>query len=279
VSDCFLSLLKACDNQKICLVTLSGGNHGDTLIELGLMKILGEMGLQFDYVQQDWRAYQRRGFWRKKVDLSMYDLVIIRGGGYINDVWLPGLRFLHNVLTHSKDVVVAPQSYWFRNIVLGKKLRKIHINVTLFARERYSYEFLKGSLLAKNIKVDLAPDSAFYLTKDDIKKYITVSDVVTLLCFRGDIESKITRKRKQAIMQEYSDAYVRDISLTSSLTEYISPIASANVIHTDRLHVAITGAILNKKVFFYSGTYWKNKGVYEYSLSVYPNIRFVEDKQ
>ena len=45
------------------------------------------------------------------------------------------------------------------------------------------------------------------------------------------------------------------------------------IINTNRLHIAISGAILGKAVNFYPNSYWKNKAVYLYSLKdQYPNV-------
>ena len=45
-------------------------------------------------------------------------------------------------------------------------------------------------------------------------------------------------------------------------------------IHTNRLHVSIAGLLLGKKVNLYSNSYWKNKEVFDHSLSKYPNINY-----
>lgn len=278
MKDDLLELLKSHVEDKVCVVNLSGGNHGDTLILMGLSKKLKEVNIEFDLKHQEWRTFDYRYFWKyKKPDYSNYDLIIIRGGGHINDIWQPGLRFLLDVIKRSKEVVVAPQSYWFRQSVLGDKLREVKIPVTLFAREKYSYEFLRGSLLPENIEVGLAPDSSFYLSREDLEKYFlnTLKHDV-LLCFRKDIESRIPLHIKRELENKNTNSLMEDVPMTGSFEEYISKIESTKIVYTDRLHTAILGHIFGKKIWFYSNAYWKNKGVYEYNLSKFRNVKFIE---
>ena len=48
-------------------------------------------------------------------------------------------------------------------------------------------------------------------------------------------------------------------------------------VRTDRLHVAIAGALLHKSVSLYANAYFENRAVYEFSLKTFPNVRFIED--
>jgi len=278
MEDELVALLKSKKGKNICLVNLSGGNHGDTLILMGLSKKLKEIGIDFDLKQQDWRTFDYRYFWKyKKLDYSNYDLTIIRGGGYFNDIWQPGLRFFLDAIKRSKEVVVAPQSYWFRQMVLGDKLKEMNTPVTLFAREKYSYEFLRGSLLPENVDVGLAPDSSFYLSREDLEKYfVNIPKYDVLLCFREDIESRVPLHVKRELEIKNTNSLVEDVALIESFEEYISKVKSSNIIYTDRLHTAILGCIFGKEVYFYPNIYWKSKGVYEYSLAKFNNVKFIE---
>ena len=54
-------------------------------------------------------------------------------------------------------------------------------------------------------------------------------------------------------------------------------LANYEEINTNRLHVAVAGLLLNKKVNLYPNSYWKNKAIYEYSIkNKYSNIKFIE---
>jgi exopolysaccharide biosynthesis predicted pyruvyltransferase EpsI len=68
-----------------------------------------------------------------------------------------------------------------------------------------------------------------------------------------------------------------DISITTRQPRiFIRIINRCRVIHTDRLHVAIIACMLDKKVLFYPGNYFKNKAVYLSSLKDKYDVTFRE---
>ncbi|NVM05199.1 MAG: polysaccharide pyruvyl transferase family protein [Candidatus Helarchaeota archaeon] len=286
--DSFIDLINNFEDKKLCFVDPSGGNHGDYLIKLGLFKKLDELNVSYDIDIRDSRSFLSlryfrkyklpviRYFWKhKKVDYSNYDLVILRGGGYLNDIWY-GVLFLLELLKNSRNVVVAPQSCWFRSMMLGEQLKGIKIPLTIFTREKYSYEYLRGANLPKKVKVELAPDSALYLNTSDLIEFTNPYPQKPLFCFRKDLESKISPTELETLIKKYPEAQIEDIAINGTFNNFMSRIWSASIIYTDRLHVAIAGLILGKKVVLYSNSYWKNKGVYEYNLKKYDNIKFID---
>ncbi len=84
----------------------------------------------------------------------------------------------------------------------------------------------------------------------------------------------LIRKRVQNyIEKKYKHEKIRvtDASL-ESYEDFVSLISNASVVYTDRLHVAILGAMLGKRVHLYNDKYDKIKDVYEQSLQAYPNV-------
>jgi hypothetical protein len=61
----------------------------------------------------------------------------------------------------------------------------------------------------------------------------------------------------------------------SSLDHLFEVIGSHSRIQTDRLHVAIAGALLGREVHLHPNSYYKNQAVYDYSLEQYENVTFV----
>jgi len=55
------------------------------------------------------------------------------------------------------------------------------------------------------------------------------------------------------------------------LLEVVSSVAS---VHTDHVHVAIAGALLQKETHLYATAYHKAEGMFAYSLSHMPNVTF-----
>jgi hypothetical protein len=69
----------------------------------------------------------------------------------------------------------------------------------------------------------------------------------------------------------------RDVSSKHQATfdEYLRTIASAGVVATDRLHIALPATILGKDVWLIEGGYHKARGVVERSLTHAPNLHLV----
>ena len=71
----------------------------------------------------------------------------------------------------------------------------------------------------------------------------------------------------------------RDISHEGNerceVAPFFSAIARYEVIHTDRLHVAIAACLLGRELHFYSGLYFKNEATYLSSMKGrYPDAHF-----
>jgi exopolysaccharide biosynthesis predicted pyruvyltransferase EpsI len=108
-----------------------------------------------------------------------------------------------------------------------------------------------------------------------------------LICFRTDRESTLFRKTRDLMQlskkriidlrQSKKRMVVGDISLLNDFRDFVNLIEGSRKVFSDRLHVAILATILGKDTILYPNSYYKNKGVYEFSLSKYPNLKFVED--
>lgn len=73
----------------------------------------------------------------------------------------------------------------------------------------------------------------------------------------------------------------RDLSAEGTQSSPVMPffeeLAQYTTINTNRLHVAIGGALLGRKVNLHPNSYFKNKAIFKSSLEPhYPNIKFIE---
>jgi exopolysaccharide biosynthesis predicted pyruvyltransferase EpsI len=137
--------------------------------------------------------------------------------------------------------------------------------------------------LPKNVHVSLSHDTAFYLSKKDFHPSNCAYD---LICFRTDVESILSQKAVDKIIlqrngitgfwQSEGEIITEDISKHVDFDSFVKLIEGSGKVITDRAHVAILATILGKDTTLYPNSYYKNKGIYEYSLSCYPNVRFVE---
>ncbi len=91
-----------------------------------------------------------------------------------------------------------------------------------------------------------------------------------MYCFRND---------KEATEIDYQDinnidvssyffiGYMNGKNITHILSKYsLFIINKFEKIYTNRLHICIAGYLLNKEVYFYPNSYYKNKAVFDSSL-------------
>jgi exopolysaccharide biosynthesis predicted pyruvyltransferase EpsI len=220
-----------------------------------------------------------------KIQVDPAHLILTQGGGNIDDLYGFGIRLLKNIIQHSRNrvIIVGPQTYWFKWTHFPELFLTARQEVHLFCRERYSYNLLRSLSFPENVHVDLSPDTAFYLSKKDFQARLGAYD---LICFRTDRESLMFQKTRDLDLSQETGprdlrksqkrVFVGDISLLPKFREFLELIEGSRKVCTDRLHVAILAAILGKDTTLYSNSYYKNKGVYEYSLSSYPNVKFVD---
>lgn len=289
--DAFTEFLRM-NRDKNTMVITPGGNHGDTLIHMGLVKKLDEQGFRHSCFNLE-HAYERSlalggkyllniFFWKAGIDAGFrllevpddVELVLFDGGGYMNDIWY-GPALLKAVTKRTRaPIAVAPQSYVFNRTRLADFLMDGR-EAMLFCRERYSYEHLKGQGLPPNVQLRLSPELALYLTPGDLAEFIKPTEGrYQLIAIRRDRESAVTGNLIREIEQACDNPVSRDVSMEGSLTDFVSWVANAETVYTDRLHVAITSSILGKDVTLYGNRYHKNRGVWEYSLR--ESVRFIE---
>ncbi|MFX1521778.1 MAG: polysaccharide pyruvyl transferase family protein, partial [Promethearchaeota archaeon] len=215
-----------------------------------------------------------------KIQATPNDVILIHGGGNMNDIW-HGIWLLKSVLQHTNNVlIVGPQTYWFNEISFPDLFTKTKQDIYLFCREKFSYQLLNSLRLPRNVQVLLSNDTSFYLSKEDFNVCEGYHD---LICLRTDKESALFQKKEEiarffesltlATMPE-KKIFVKDLSLVKDFRDFIHLIETSKKVYTDRLHVAIVAAILGKETVLYTNSYYKNRGVYDYSLSNYPNVKF-----
>jgi exopolysaccharide biosynthesis predicted pyruvyltransferase EpsI len=291
--DEFEAFLRENRSLRVCAVT-PGGNHGDTLIHMGLVKKMEELGIDYTCrnleetydrdrvvgakylmnIAAD-RVGVRKGF--RLLDIPAdTELILFEGGGYMNDIWY-GLTLIRQILRrHEQPVAVGPHSFWFRRPGFLELFRGER-PVTIFCRERYSIDLLRGEQVPPNVRLGLSKDTALYLSSRDLEDLVEQKgEDYDLVCFRNDRESIVSEATKREIIGSLANPLVEDISKKGDLMEFVSAVAGAARVYTDRLHVAIAAHILGRRARLYGNRYHKNRGVYEYSLRSDPGIEFIE---
>ena len=281
------------ENKDAFLTVIQpGGNNGDELIYKGLNKKLKDLKIGYEEIKyRESKLSQRISFINKKFGTNLRevsiskktDLILIHGGGNMNDHWGNGTSLLRNlILNYDVPIAVAPQTFYFTETNISEILKKAKQEIHLFCREETSYSSLERMQLPDNIKIYLSDDTAFYLSKEDFT-YLNGGDdkkEYALLCFRGDKESKTSLDVNEAFKEIFMDWDMEiinegDISVNQSFEDFVKIIAGAKIVVADRLHVGVLSSILEKPAILLPNSYFKNKAVYEYSLKHFPATTFV----
>jgi len=264
------------------------GNHGDELIHRGLYKKAGELGINFSVtnINKNSLYYLKRFFYRRfKITTcisvrSNCDIVLLHGGGYFSDLggFCEGCRLLEAISCHcDKPIVVAPQTFYFRDFDFSKFLTNITNDFFLFCRERESFKLLKKMEMSENVTLFVSHDTAFYLNKSD---FIEKKGGYDLFSFRKGSEAKLPLSEKKELINHLRDNNRKvcniDASICGTYQDFVGVVEGADRIFTDRLHVAILSSIIGKKCLLFPNIYFKNNAVYKYSLRGYPKTFFFE---
>lgn len=277
------------------------GNAGDALIATGAYQLFNECNLNvISITTNDFDSTNK--------------IIIYAGGGNLVGIYPEARVFFENHHKKAKQLIMLPHTVTTNEDLL----KDLGTNVTIFARERFSYQHLLNN--AKNANIYIDHDLAIYLNAQSIidSKTITIFNALKLKIyyklfnrtlartipsisimirnsifefnslflkpkdtgnfFRNDVESLNfdTPKDNADLSRIYEyGTHSEEVTYytTQRLMRYINHFTN---IRTDRLHICIAAALLNKQVEFYPNSYFKCKAVYEYSLKdKFPNIKWI----
>jgi pyruvyl transferase EpsI len=191
-------------------------------------------------------------------------------------------------------IIIMPQTVYFSDTVQGreelKKSKEVfyqHKNLTLFVRDKKSYNFVVDTGYIRN--VIYVPDIALYGFLDQVPRGQRHG---CLLCFRKDREKK--QETYDVIQLAHSLAsnsvdvtwtttvYLDGInpsSRKSRLYQKLSEYASAEFVITDRLHSMIFAALTGTPCIAVDNLTQKVSGVYEWisDLTYVRVVQSIED--
>ena len=148
---------------------------------------------------------------------------------------------------------------------LKENLNKYSINETRTILNDY---FIRYSVTYNKIK--------------DILSFIKPNEIKTAFLLRKDSESRI---QNEIIKNSFDLSNCGGIGEKTSLNNayvqilselFLSAIDCADAIVTDRLHIGISAALLNKEVFLFDNNYGKLSGVYEQSMKQMKNVHLLK---
>ncbi len=273
------------------------GNAGDALIALATYRLFADLGLRY-------RVY------RDGDDLSRAVLVY-GGGGNLVPHYSQCARFLGAHLEHAMKIVILPHTIAGHTDLLSR----FGSNVEVICRERISYDHVckvapsARVLLMHDMALSLDPRAILvnaewrnsWVARPRAGRVRPATHRYRLRRLAADIEwaaSRLARRRSTLdclrLDSERTDAKIPwsnvDLSTATPYDRSMGHPSSAeatafelfryldrfDVINTNRLHVGIAGALLEKRVRFAPNSYWKNEAVYHHSLrEAFPNVEWV----
>ena len=246
------NFIKNSQNKRRALIlgAVEYANYGDLAIGESQFRVLAKKFNVFEVSQKNTQKYISviRKF------LGSVDAVFMPGGGNMSDIWRydEDVRRLVIKSFPDKPIIIFPQSYAYTNEssnykTEGSDIYNKHGNITIFARDKSSFDKLKEMFSKCDIK--LAPDTV--LLEHPIEIGTRTVDVG--LCFRDDKESSVDTIKilisclNLLIQNNISFKFLstvedKKISLSnrkSSVENKIQEISNCKFVITDRLHCGI----------------------------------------
>jgi exopolysaccharide biosynthesis predicted pyruvyltransferase EpsI len=228
------------------------GNAGDHLIAYATLQIFDELGLD----------YSIGGHTHKFVD----KLLFYGGGGNFIGTYSNCRDFL----TKNKDdneIVILPHTVKDEDLLMPR----LGENITILCRERKSYEYVHR--LRETGTTLLTHDMAFHASVQNTPRSKGV-----LNAFRTDMESTdiILPPDNIDISIVLSKWDWTKETINEVGANFLNTIGEFETINTNRLHVAIAGMLCGCQVNFYRNSYWKNKEVYDFSMTNESSVTWME---
>lgn len=276
-------LLQAQDKYRRIYYRPVYGNAGDALIAAGFYQLADEIGLDFRELSDAPLELP---------DLTEDDLVILAGGGWFTSHWDFGTEIIERLTQGEAALLILPQSVYDADAALAC-LRE---RDTLLVRERYSLEYVTSARPACGVHLDhdlaigLDPDWLFAhaprlhrpADKDQAFSYVALARLraqawrtPTLEAWRTDAEASGhrpgARYRDDLSLVCYFGVLDRASALYSAAW-LLRAIRWFEAVETDRLHVGIGAALLQRPVRMHANNYHKIRGIFEYSITSDPRL-------
>lgn len=275
-------------------------NIGDTLIWKGTETFLSKWS---------YKCILRASFQTFSFPKLSKDIVIIMmGGGNWGDLYAPHNQLRRDVVKRYPDnkIVILPQTVYYegaRNAYADAIVFRKHPKLTICARDRYSYRFLK--LFGFSRDVLLVPDMAFCIEADELKQIAKPLINKDLIFKRIDKEkADLSAVEKYLERREYdvsdwplyegkdplvdklysliskgemtkADQFALEIYMPTRVKVGTEHISKYDRVFSNRLHGSILAILLEKSVYILDNSYGKNSQYYNTWLRDTEGIRLL----
>lgn len=269
------------------VMTPEHGNLGDQAIALSETKLLNELGIS--HIEITIKQLSRfRSF--NLLDLMNGYPILMHGGGYLGTLWYHAEELLRDIIRKNpkSEISVLPSTIFYEDNDYGKEellksvaIYNAHKYLTIYAREKVSYEFAKPIYRDVRLMPDMVLSLKPEITSDSRRG--------CLLCLRSDCEKTRTQEQEAEIRRQVADLFgdnVMDTDMVEArgipvedreiaLRKKFSQFASAELVVTDRLHGMIFCAITGTPCIVIDSKSPKVRGCYEW-IRDFDYIRFVD---
>ena len=271
------------------------GNAGDALI-----------------AQATFQAFQACGIQYKVIDphefIPQGEVVVYGGGGNLCRYYEDARAFIQRIQPVARKLIILPHTIEGNEDLLAT----LGSHVDIICREAVSYQHVQRHSTRAN--VFLADDMAFSLQikavlqarlrrpwhvtpalswpgawhkdTDTIRGYLRARCVVSrtgvLHAFRTDCEATARRLPKHNYDLSVAFAYgtTATYPVLLACVHLLRLVGACRQLRTDRLHIAIAGALLGREVLFYANNYYKNQAIYDFSMQArFPNVHWMGTRE
>lgn len=261
------------------------GNLGDHAIVYAMHQFVNRILPDIDIVEISERQLEEQIDKLRSVIL-LKDLILLVGGGNLGDLYLGPERARRIAIENfpSNRIILFPQSVYFQNLDSIKETERLlasHSNLTLCARERFSFEQMKEYFPSNHIL--LMPDIVLSISlKTSAKKREGV-----IFLIRLDKESILSQESLYELRAQISKRF-ETITFGDTIVRHpcwdreeefnkkLDQIREAELVITDRLHGAIFAAITGTPCILLPNHYHKVHGIFEW-LKRLPYLRFCRE--
>ncbi len=295
--------LKHYENTKniFYLMAPAYGNVGDEAIVEASLAFLRDMFSEYTVIDVDYLDTLQSLKEIKRI-IKPNDLIVLQGGGNIGTLYYDAeimREFIIKKFPYT-TIISMPQSMYFDTTARGRnryiKCKKIyngHQNLTLVARENYSYNEMLNAF--DKCKVLLNPDIVFYYSsRISYTKSYERSGIMT--CLRTDAEDILGEKRYELIhclYDKFDNVIISDTCVPRGIPNVIrecevisliNQFRKVKIVITDRLHGMVIAALTNTPCLVLPSLDKKILGTYEWIKDVefisfmndYSSITFIE---
>lgn len=269
-------------------------NLGDSAIAIAEMSFLNNCGFTKNRVkeltQNEYKLLKG-----KSTYISHKSPVCGIGGGNMGNVWRGEEIFRYGLLDDFSDnnIIIFPQTVHFidceeKKADIDKSVKYYNgkNRLTLVAREKVSYEFMKA--MYPETEILLTPDIVLFA---DMNTFGVESHKRqgALLCLRSDIEKslsddecikieKLMKKNNLYIKKTdmYSNVEITKDNRFDCVRSKMEEFVKSNLVITDRLHGMVFAAITGTPCIVLSNYNHKVKGTYEW-IKYLPYIKYAEN--